>query len=75
MDQHLTPKRPYRELLDWVAAQVDRLDEHARQVAAHADRLSESELAAQQRALTEAYAWLADQLAQALAQRGMPVAA
>ena len=75
MDPHLTPKRPYRELLDWFAAQVDRLDDHARQVAAHADRLSEAELAAQHRALAEAYAWLADQLAQALAQRGMQAAA
>jgi hypothetical protein len=75
VDQHLTPKRPCRDLLDWFATQVDRLDEHARQVDAHADRLTAAELAAQHRALTEAYGWLADQAAQALAQRGLPAAA
>jgi hypothetical protein len=62
-------------LLDWFAAQVERLDDHARQVAAHADRLGEAELAVQNVALADAYVWLADQLARALAERGVAVAA
>ncbi len=70
-----TPKRPYRELLDWFTAQVDRLDAHARQVAAYAEHMTEDELAAQCDALEQAHVWLTDQLADALAQRGMAVAA
>ena len=73
----MTAKGPYREVLDWLAAQVDRLDEHARELGEQAEQrlLSPSELEARSRAIVDAHAWLADQLAQALAARGMPLAA
>jgi hypothetical protein len=70
-------KGPYREVLDWLTEQVDRLDEHARELTEQAEQLllSPEELEARSRGISEAHAWLAEQLAQALTARGMALAA
>lgn len=75
MEQQTHAKGPYRQVLDWLAAQIERLDEHERQVEANAATMTPEELAAQRRALAQAHEWLADQLADALHQRGMAAAA
>ncbi len=75
MEQQTHAKGPYREVLDWFVAQIDRLDDHARQIDANADRLTAEELDAQRRAIVQAHEWLADQLADALHKRGMAIAA
>ena len=77
VEQNTSAKGPYREVLDWLAAQVDRLDEHARELAEQAEQrtLSAAEVEVRSRDIVDAHAWLADQLAQALVARGMPLAA
>ena len=77
MEQNTTATRPYREVLDWLAAQVERLDAHARDLAEMVDsgRLTPTEVETRSRAIVDAHAWLADQLAQALAARGIALAA
>jgi hypothetical protein len=77
VEQNTTANRPYREVLDWLAAQVERLDAHARDLAQMVEdgRLTAPEIEARSRAIVDAHAWLADQLAQALAARGIPLAA
>lgn len=77
MENVTSTPRPYREVLDWLTAQVERLDAHARELTALAEsgQLSAPEIDARSRALVDAHAWLADQLAQALAARGIPLAA
>lgn len=77
MDTATAPQRPYREVLDWLTAQVERLDAHTRELAALAEsgQLTPAEVDARSRAIVEAHAWLADQLAQALSARGIALAA
>ncbi len=77
MEQTARVKGPYREVLDWLTAQVDRLDEHAQELAreAQADGVSGAEFAARNQAIVDARAWLADQLEQALTARGLSLAA
>ena len=75
MDQQTTAKGSYREVLDWFLAQIDRLDEHTRQVDSFASQMTAQQLDAQRQAIVEAQAWLADQLAEALGQRGLAAAA
>lgn len=77
MENRTAPQRPYREVLDWLTAQVERLDAHTRELATLAEtgQLSPAEVDARSRAIVEAHAWLADQLAQALSARGIPLAA
>ena len=77
MESNTHPKGPYREVLDWLTEQVDRLDEHARELSEQAElhSLSPEEIEARARGIVEAHAWLAEQLAQALTARGMALAA
>jgi hypothetical protein len=77
VDSNMHAKGPYREVLDWLADQVDRLDEHARELTEQAEqnRLSPEEIEARNRGIVEARAWLAEQLAHALTARGMALAA
>jgi hypothetical protein len=71
------PKGPYREVLDWLVEQVDRLEAHALELAAHAERgeLDQQAITARRAAIAQAHEWLAEQLAAALQARGMRVAA
>lgn len=71
------PKGPYREVLDWLVEQIERLEEHRAQLEAEAahGELDERTLAARQAAITQAHDWLAGQLRQALVVRGMHLAA
>jgi hypothetical protein len=68
---------PYREVLDWLVEQIERLDAHRVQLAAEAERgeVEPTELAGRQAAIEQAHDWLADQLRQALVVRGMQLAA
>ena len=77
VDSNSQLKGPYREVLDWLTEQVDRLDEHARELVEQAEQhlLSSDEIEARGRGIVEAHAWLAEQLAQALQARGMALAA
>jgi hypothetical protein len=49
-------KGPYREVLDWLTDQVDRLDEHARELTEQAEQklLSPEEIEARSRGIVEA---------------------
>ena len=71
------PKGPYREVLDWLVDQIDRLEAHRVELAAEAERgeVDQAVIAARQAAITQAHDWLADQLRQALVARGMRDAA
>lgn len=71
------PKGPYREVLDWLLDQLERLEEHRAQLEAEAARgeVDPGTLAARQEAITKAHDWLADQLREALVVRGMHLAA
>lgn len=71
------PKGPYREVLDWLVEQIERLETHREQLEAEAARgeLDADTVAARQAAITQAHDWLADQLRQALVVRGMQLAA
>jgi hypothetical protein len=71
------PKGPYREVLDWLVDQIDRLELHQQELAAEAERgeVDPAVLATRQAAITQAQDWLADQLRQALVARGMRDAA
>lgn len=71
------PKGPYREVLDWLVDQIERLEEHRAQLAEEAARgeLDPQTVAARQAAIAQAHDWLADQLRQALLVRGMHLAA
>jgi hypothetical protein len=71
------PKGPYREVLDWLVDQIDRLETHRVELAAEAERgeVDQAVIAARQAAITQAHDWLADQLRQALVARGMRDAA
>src|SRR5690606_4951454 len=71
------PKGPYREVLDWLVEQIERLDAHREQLEAEAARgeLDAQTLSARQTAIAQAHDWLADQLRQALLVRGMHLAA
>lgn len=77
VDSNTQMKGPYREVLDWLTEQVDRLDEHARELTEQAEQhlLSADEIKARSRGIVEAHAWLAEQLTQALKARGMALAA
>jgi hypothetical protein len=70
-------KGPYREVLDWLVEQIDRLEAHSEQLAAEAERgeIDEPTLAARRRAIAQAHGWLEEQLRQALVARGMRDAA
>ena len=71
------PKGPYREVLDWLIEQIDRLEVHSEELAAEAARgeVDQAALAARRLAITQAHDWLAEQLRQALVARGMRDAA
>jgi hypothetical protein len=71
------PKGPYREVLDWLVDQIERLDAHSEQLAVEAERgeVDEAAIAVRRAAIAQAHAWLADQLRQALVARGMRDAA
>jgi hypothetical protein len=77
MDDRSSPKGPYREVLDWLAAQLERLDALAVDLAAQAaaGSLSEQEVQSRRELMADARRWLAEQLADALAARGLTVAA
>jgi hypothetical protein len=79
VDQTVThlPKGPYREVLDWLVDQIERLDAHSEQLAAEAERgeVDQETINARRAAISHAHAWLADQLRQALVARGMRDAA
>jgi hypothetical protein len=70
-------KGPYREVLDWLVEQVDRLDEHLKELVDDAERgaADEPTIEARRAAITQAHEWLADQLKHALQARGMQIAA
>lgn len=72
-DKRAAGRGPYREVLDWLAEQLERLDEHNRTIAeqAAAGEVDDEVLTSQQEAVAEAREWLADQLAVALEARGM----
>jgi hypothetical protein len=71
------PKGPYREVLDWLIDQIDRLEAHSEELAAEAERgeIDQTVIAARRTAITQAHDWLAEQLRQALVARGMRDAA
>jgi hypothetical protein len=71
------PKGPYREVLDWLIEQIDRLEAHSEELAAEAERgeVDRAAIAARRAAITQAHDWLAEQLRQALVARGMQDAA
>jgi hypothetical protein len=71
------PKGPYREVLDWLIEQIDRLEAHSEELAAEAERgeVDQAAIAARRTAITQAHDWLAEQLRQALVARGMQDAA
>ena len=71
------PKGPYREVLDWLVDQIERLDAHSEELAAEAERgeVDPAVIAARSAAITQAHDWLAEQLRQALIARGMQDAA
>jgi hypothetical protein len=71
------PKGPYREVLDWLVEQIDRLEAHRVDLALEAEQgtIDQAVLAARKAAITQAHDWLADQLRQALVARGMRDAA
>ncbi|HEX7097515.1 MAG TPA: hypothetical protein VF183_16645 [Acidimicrobiales bacterium] len=71
------PKGPYREVLDWLVEQIERLEAHRAELEAEAARgaLDAGTLAARLAAIAHAHDWLADQLRQALVLRGMRLAA
>ncbi|MSV88665.1 MAG: hypothetical protein F2754_00890 [Actinobacteria bacterium] len=77
MDSNTQTKGPYREVLDWLTEQVDRLDDHARELTEQTEQqlLSPDEIETRSRGIVEARAWLAEQLAQALQARGTALAA
>jgi hypothetical protein len=70
-------KGPYREVLDWLVDQVNRLDAHTQDLVAHAELgdFDEATIDARRLAIAQAHEWLAEQLALALQARGMQVAA
>jgi hypothetical protein len=71
------PKGPYREVLDWLVDQIERLETHSEELAAEAERgeVDPNVIAARRAAITQAHDWLAEQLRQALVARGMRDAA
>jgi hypothetical protein len=71
------PKGPYREVLDWLIEQIDRLEAHSEELAAEAERgeVDQAAIAARRTAISQAHGWLAEQLRQALIARGMQDAA
>jgi hypothetical protein len=71
------PKGPYREVLDWLIDQIDRLEVHSEELAAEAEQgtVDPAVIAARRTAITQAHDWLAEQLRQALVARGMRDAA
>ena len=73
VDSNTQTKGPYRE----VPEQVDRLDDHARELTEQTEQqlLSPDEIETRSRGIVEARAWLAEQLAQALQARGTALAA
>jgi hypothetical protein len=75
-DKRAAGKGPYREVLDWLAEQLERLDEHNRTLEARAaaGEVDDEVLGTQHDAVAEAREWLADQLAMALEARGMHAA-
>ncbi|CAB4734990.1 unannotated protein [freshwater metagenome] len=77
VDSNTQTKGPYREVLDWLTEQVDRLDDHARELTEQTEQqlLSPDEIETRSRGIVEARAWLAEQLAQALQARGTALAA
>jgi len=77
VDSNTQTKGPYREVLDWLTEQVDRLDDHARELTEQTEQqlLSPDEIETRRRGIVEARAWLAEQLAQALQARGTALAA
>ena len=84
MDQTIThtphggqPSGPYREVLDWLVEQIERLDAHRVQLELEAERgeVSPADFVSRQAAIEQAHDWLADQLRQALVARGMQLAA
>ena len=65
-----TPKGPYRELLDWLLDQLDRLEAHDAELAQ-----TRVEPMVRVAAVCEAHRWLSTQLRDALEARGLSVAA
>jgi hypothetical protein len=68
---------PYREVLDWLVEQIERLDAHRVQLELEAERgeVAPADYVGRQAAIEQAHDWLADQLRQALVARGMQLAA
>jgi hypothetical protein len=64
------PKGPYRELVDWLLDQLDRLEAHDAQLAE-----TKVEPLARVAAVVEAHRWLSTQLRDALEARGLSLAA
>jgi hypothetical protein len=79
VDQSVTqmPKGPYREVLDWLLEQIERLDGHNSQLLAEAERgeVDLATIASRRAAIRQAQDWLAEQLRLALVARGMRDAA
>jgi hypothetical protein len=77
VEQNTHAKGPYREVLDWLAAQIEQLDAHEHELEAKAAQhaIDPAELEARRASIANAHAWLADQLEQALVARGMALAA
>jgi hypothetical protein len=71
------PKGPYREVLDWLIDQIDRLEAHSEELALEAERgqVDPTVITARRTAIAQAHDWLAEQLRQALIARGMQDAA
>ena len=63
-------KGPYRELVDWLLDQLDRLDAHDAELAQ-----TDVEPMVRAAAVCEAHRWLSTQLRDALEARGLSVAA
>ena len=63
-DKRAGGRGPYREVLDWLAEQLERLDAHNRTLVerAAAGDVDDAVIDSQREAVAEAREWLADQL-------------
>jgi hypothetical protein len=71
------PNAPFREVLDWLVDQMDRLDEHLETLLQDAAQgtVEEAVIVERRTAIADAHEWLAEQLAAALSARGVQSAA
>jgi hypothetical protein len=70
-DKRAAARGPYREVLDWLAEQLERLDAHNRTLSERlaAGEVDDAVIDSQREAVADAREWLADQLAMALEAR------